>query len=205
MSDNVQAQQKSKWPLSVRLTEVCADLLRLRVLMQCGFGEMSPRRFHTEYGGATLPKIQRAFEALAQYGWLEQTRIEGDRSEPEELERFYVATGLPIFDDETFSELPDATRALVVGRVIEVLHLRSKEALKAGTMVGGREPHLSCTPILLDEQGWEGLISRVDEVFHWLIEEFDAAKKRMAESGEEPIPVTVGLLAFESPEHPAKR
>jgi hypothetical protein len=204
MSDNAQAQKKSKWPLAVRLAEASADLLRLRILAQCTVGETSPRRFHAEHGGATLPKIQRAFEVLTQYGWLELTRTEGEGGEPDEVERFYVGTEFPIFDNETFHELPDTTKALVVGRIVEALHLRSKEALKAGTMVQGREPHLSCIPIVLDEQGWEELISRIDTVFHWLIEEFDAAKERMADSGEDPIPVTIGLLAFESPERPPK-
>ena len=104
-----------------------------------------------------------------------------------------------------FCELPDATQALVVGRVVESIHLRSKEALKAGTMSTRREQHLTCTPLELDEQGWDEMISRVDSVFNWLLEEFDAAKQRIAESGEEPIPVTVGLLAFQSPSRPAKR
>ena len=202
MSDNVHAE--SRWPRTIRLAEAHADPLRLRVLAQCNLRELSPRRFHAEYGGATLPKIRQAFELLVQYGWLELTRTEGEGAEPEEVERFYVGTEFPIFDHDTFSELPDATQALVTGMVVEILHSRSREALKAGTMSRRRDRHLTCTPVELDEEGWNELISRVDSVFHWLLGEFDAARGRMAESGETPIPVTVGLLAFESPPRPVK-
>ena len=204
MSDNVQAESEAKWPRAVRLLEANADPLRSRILAQCILREMSPRRFHAEHGGGTLPKIRQAFELLAQYGWLELTRTEGEGDEPEQVERFYVGTEFPVFDHGTLDELPDATQALVAGMVVEVLHSRSREALKAGTMSGPRDRHLTCTPVELDEQGWNELISRVDSVFYWLLEEFDAAKQRIAESGEEPIPVTVGLLAFESPPRPVK-
>jgi len=209
MSDNAEgkgerAKGKSKWPRAVRLSEAHADPLRLRILGECHLRETSPRRFHAEHGGATLPKVERAFVMLAQYGWLELTRTEGDVEDPDAVERFYVGTEFPVIENDEFDELPDATKALVVGRIVEVLHLRSREALKAGTMVGRHDHHLSCTPVELDRQGWEALTSRVDSVFHWLLEEIDAARGRLAESGEEPMPVTVGLLAFESPPRPPR-
>jgi len=202
--DSNPAEGESRWPRAVRLSEAHADALRLRILAQCNLREISPRQFHAEHGGATLPKIERAFAMLAQYGWLELTRSENEGGDPDEVERFYVGTEQPIIDSDDFDELPDATKALIAGRVIEAMILRSKEALKAGTMARRRDRHLSCTPVELDRQGWDGLISRVDSVFEWMLGEFEAARERMAESGEEPMSVTVGLLAFESPPRPPK-
>ncbi len=199
MAQEVAGGSESRWPRSVRLSEAHADPLRLKILSVCGLRETSPQRFHAEVGGATLAKVRQAFELLAQYGWLELTRIEGEGGEPDEVERFYRGTEYPIFDQSAFEELPGATRALVMGRVIEALNGRTKEALKAGTLANRTDQHLSCTPIELDEQGWDELISRVDALFHWLFEASDSARARLAESGDEPVPVTVGLLAFESP------
>ena len=52
--------------------------------------------------------------------------------------------------------------------------------------------------LLLDRQGWDNAVARVDALFHWFFEEQEEANLRMAESGEEPIPMTVALAAFES-------
>gem|GEM_PF-3605462 len=45
------------------------------------------------------------------------------------------------------------------------------------------------------------MIERVDALFEFLVEERKAAEKRLDESREEPILMTAGLLAFESPRH----
>lgn len=42
-------------------------------------------------------------------------------------------------------------------------------------------------------------------MFHSLFEEQEAAKARMAKSGEEPIPMIVALTAFESPKNTEKQ
>jgi hypothetical protein len=60
-------------------------------------------------------------------------------------------------------------------------------------------------PLKLDQQGWDNAIAKVDALFYWFQEEQERAKARIAESGEEPIPMTVALAAFESPEDTEKQ
>jgi hypothetical protein len=60
-------------------------------------------------------------------------------------------------------------------------------------------------PLRLDLQGWKSVIAKVDALFHWLYQEQEEANLRMAESGEEPIPMTVALAAFESPKDTEKQ
>ena len=48
------------------------------------------------------------------------------------------------------------------------------------------------------------MIAAVDALFALLFEEQKSAKRRMAESGEEPIRMTVALAVFESPKVEAK-
>ena len=96
-------------------------------------------------------------------------------------------------------QLPDSTKALVVARILETFAARTKEAMKAGTIWARNDAHLTWSPLGLDRQGWDNIIAKVNAVFLSFEEEQPQARARMAESGEEPIPMTVALLAFESP------
>lgn len=198
MSHNGRATGIAKWPYAERLAAVYADSLRMNVLAECNLREMSPHGFHREVGGATLTKIVRAFELLAQYEWLECTRSE-ETDDPEEVERFYRGTGEAIVHEESWEEMPDSTRALVVGRVFDMFVQRTRRAMKAGTIAARADAHVTWTPLELDRQGWHETIERLNSVFREVREIEQRAKARRAEDDEEPIAMTVGLLGFESP------
>lgn len=53
--------------------------------------------------------------------------------------------------------------------------------------------------------GWDNAIAKVDALFYWFFQEQEEANLRMAESGEQPIPTTVALAAFESPKDTEKQ
>lgn len=197
MSHNGQAERTTKRPQSERLSAAFADSLRLNILSECNRREMSPRSFHREVGGATLPRIVRAFELLAQYEWLERTHSE--EADVEEVERFYRSTGAIIVEEEDWGAMPDSNRALVVGRVFEGLMQRARRAMKEGTIAVRADAHLTWTPLELDRQGWHEAIGRLNSLFRELDELERRAKARLAENGEESIAMTVGLLGFESP------
>lgn len=65
--------------------------------------------------------------------------------------------------------------------------------------------HLSWTPLRLDQEGWERVVARLASIFYFLFEEQEEANLRMAETDEEPIPMTVALAAFESPKDTEKQ
>lgn len=197
MSHNGQVGEAGRWPYAERLAAVYADSLRMNILGECNGREMSPRSFHREVGGAPLTKIVRAFELLIQYEWLEHTRSE--ETDSEEEERFYRGTGYPIVRDEHWEEIPDSTRALIQGRIFDMIVRRTRRAMKAGTIAARADAHFTWTPLELDREGWHEMIGRLNEVFEALGGIGERAKARMAESGEEPIAMTVALLGFESP------
>jgi hypothetical protein len=169
----------------------------MNVLAECNRREMSPQSFHREVGGAPLTKVTAAFELLAQYEWLERTRSE--EREGGEVEPFYRGTGVPLVDAEAWDAMPDSTRALITGRVFDMLVQRTRRAMKAGTISARSDVHLSWMSLELDRQGWDEIIGRLDAVFAGLGDSEERAQARLAESGEEPIAMTVGLLGFESP------
>jgi hypothetical protein len=185
----------------LRLSKVLADPIRVRILAECSIEAMSPRSFRSEFGGPSLADVSQDFEVLEQFGWLGS--VPGDAgAPPEKFDRFYSTTEPLIFDSD-WSGISDSAKALVTWRTIETLSARVKDAMGAGTIDKRPDSHLTWTPLALDQQGWETMIERVDAVFYSLFEEQKEANARMAESGEESIPMTVGLLAFVSPKRAA--
>jgi DNA-binding transcriptional ArsR family regulator len=183
----------------VRVAKVFSDSLCLRIVAELNLREMSPSQFHDEFGGASLRSIAGKFKMLAEFEWL--TKV-GEKSGGERrgaTEHFYRATGPAIFDISAWSDVPASVKTTFSWRAFEHLCEQVRNAMDAGTFDANPERHLSWSPILLDELGWRQVVAAVDSVFESLFEIRDASEARICTSGEEPIPATVGLAAFESP------
>lgn len=192
-------------PYTLRVAKLMADELRMKIVMELNMREMSPKGFHDEFGGGSISRVSRAFDLLAEFGWLRQTRTETGGKRRGAVEHFYRATQPAVFYDEAWSPLPKSMKEMISGGIFEELVERIKEAMEAGTIDAREDRHFSWMPLRLDQQGWEDVIAKVDDLFHWLFEEQEEANLRMAETGEEPIPMTVALAAFESPKDTEKR
>ncbi len=199
------AVKPAKRPLMLRLSKVFADPLRMKVLAECNMREMSPKQFHQEFGGGSLSRVSRAFDVLAEYEWLEQTRTETGGRRRGGVEHFYIATGPAVFDDDLWPSVPQSMRNLVTWRILETFIERVKESMESGRIDARTDRHMSWIPLGLDQEGWDKAIGKVNGLFHWFFAEQEEANLRMAESGEEPIPMTVALAAFESPRDTEKQ
>ena len=182
-----------------RLAVVYADPLRLKIITELYMREMSPKQFRETYGGGTAARVDRHFKKLALHGWLRLVRKESGGKRRGATEHFYRAISLPIFDYDTWCELPQTLKVEFSWRVFEQYAERVKEALEAGTFDSRTDRHLSWTPLGLDELGRGRVIAAVDALFESIFEEQSDTKLRIAKSNEEPLLATVGLTAFESP------
>lgn len=174
--------------------------LRMKIVTELYMREMSPKQFFEEFGGGSVSRVCRHFERLVEYGWLklEGTATGGKRRGA--VEHFYRATELVVFDEETWAELPIPMRAAFSWITIEQLTERVRMAIAADTFNSQPDRrHLTWTPVLLDEIGWDRVIAAVNVLFETVLEEQKRSKLRIAESGETPALATVGLAAFESP------
>lgn len=205
MSYYLRTEIKSKWPLMLRLSKVFADPLRMKILVECNMREMSPKLFFEEFGGGSLSRVSRAFEVLAEYDWLYPTRTETGGKRRGAVEHFYRATGTAVFDEAIWPDVPASMKALVSWRILETFTQQVKEAMEAGTIDARVDRHFTWTALRLDRQGWEAVIAWLDAIFYFLSEEQEAANARIAETGEEPIPMTVALAGFESPKDTEKQ
>jgi hypothetical protein len=192
-------------PLMMRLAKVFAEPLRIRIVAKLNTREMSPKQFHEEFGGGSLSRVCRHFELLVDYGWLYLTRTETGGRRRGAVEHFYRATGPAVFDLDIWSDLPLSMKEMVSVRIFEEFSEQVKAAMAAETMDARDDRHFSWTPLRLDQEGWEKVIARIEAMFQFLFEEQKDADARLAETGEEPIPMTVALAAFESPEDTEKQ
>jgi len=192
-------------PLMTRLAKVFSEPLRIRIVAVLNTREMSPKEFHAEFGGGSLSRVSRHFDLLAEYGWIYLTKTETGGPRRGATEHFYRATGPAVFDEEIWPELPTSMKEMVSARIFEEFAERVRAAMEADTIDARENRHLSWIPLLLDQQGWDNAIAKVDALFHWFFEEQEEANLRMAESGEKPIPTTVALAAFESPKDTEKQ
>jgi hypothetical protein len=182
-----------------RLAVVFADELRLRIVTELYMQEMSPTSFFREFGGGSVSRVDRHFKRLASNGWLKLVKTETGGARKGGKEHFYRATELAVFDSETWSHVPYSIRVSFSWRTFRQLAERVREALLGGTFRARADSHLSWTPMLLDQLGWDRVIAEVDAFFESLFEEQDEAKVRVFESGERPMLATVALSVFESP------
>jgi DNA-binding transcriptional ArsR family regulator len=183
-----------------RLAMVYEYPLRMKIVTELYMREMSPKQFFEEFGGGSVSRVSRHFERLVEYGWLklEGTATGGKRRGA--VEHFYRATGLVVFDEEAWAELPVPMRAAFSWITVEQLTERVRAAIAAETFNARPDRrHLTWTPVLLDETGWDRVIAAVNDLFETILEEQKRSKLRIAESGEVPSLATVGLAAFESP------
>jgi DNA-binding transcriptional ArsR family regulator len=183
----------------VQLAKILADPEALQILAQLNVREMSPKQFHDEFGGASLASIGRRFKKLAKGGWLTLVREERGGKRRGATEHFYRAIGPAILDTEDWSELPDSLKATLTWKTFEQLRERVQQAMAAGTFDARIDRHLSWTPLLLDQPGWEAVLAAVNTLFHTVLVEARSAEQRMAKTGEEPLEATIALAAFESP------
>lgn len=191
-------------PFSRRISKVISDPVCLRIVTELNLQAMSPTGFHRKFGGGSRTGIYRRFNLLAELGWLRKVDQKRGGKRRGATESFFRATGPVVFDSDSWPDVPDSLKTTFSWTIFEQLSEQFKEAMDAGTLDARVDRHLSWSPVLLDELGWENVIAALDALFTFIGEEQAAAKRRVANSGEEEIRMTVGLGGFESPKDAVK-
>jgi DNA-binding transcriptional ArsR family regulator len=184
--------------ISAKMAKALANPWRSRILMELSSRPMSPSQFVEEVGGE-LTNISRCFRQLAEWDYVEVVETRRGGSRRGGVEHVYRSIQRAYFDTATWESLPRFLRDDFSGNILATYFTRISEALDAGTFDAEIDRHLSWDGVALDRQAWTELSERLDEVLEWLPELEAESTRRMAESGEEPIPTTVGLASFRSP------
>jgi hypothetical protein len=181
--------------ISAKTAWLLADDMRSRVMMELSVRPLSPSQFVSLVGG-DLRHVSRCFRQLAELGYIEivETKRGGQRRGG--VEHFYRSIHRAHFDTSVWKDLPRVHRNAFSGSILESYLARISEATKAGTFDAELDRHLSWDEAPLDRVAWGQLLARLDETLYWLPDLAVEAAQRMAETGAEPIPTTIGLAAF---------
>jgi AraC-like DNA-binding protein len=187
-------------------SEALRHPLRVRILEVVNERDMSPSQFMqqqlapgVEVSPKSLSQLSYHFRELAKFGCLEVVERVPRRGA---LENIYRGSVRAYFTDEEWEGLTARERCLISRTVYQGLAARAESAMMAHTFDSRADRHLTWIAMEVDEQGWTELMTTLAGAFRDVIQVRHDAVDRLAATGEKVIPVTVGMLGFESPPPP---
>jgi len=189
--------------IGLRSSKALATPMRIRILVELNKRPMSPRAFHSRFGGGTLEHVAVEFRRLEHLRCIELISEKKGQGKGGVAERVYRAIRRSLFDVEAWKSLPVSLRTEVTSITLTTFVERIAEAASAGVLDGRDDRHLSWTGMHYDELAWQAMLLQLDGLFHLSLRIHREAASRVAVSGGAVIPVTVALSCFESPQESA--
>lgn len=180
--------------------------LRVRILEVVNEQNMSPTQFmqgqlapDVEVSARALSSISYHFRALAKMGCIEIAETFARRGATEHV---YRGKARAYFTDEEWAALTQRERCLISRTMYQGLAARAEGAMMAHTFDSRPDRHLTWIAMEVDERGWTELMATLADTLGDLTQIRSDAEDRLAASGDKVVPVTVGMLGFESPPPP---
>ncbi len=114
-------------------------------------------------------------------------------------EHFYRGVTRSFLSAENWARLTADAKSGVSIAGLKMQNDASLTALEAGTFDAREDRHLSCTPVTVDEQGWQEIASLLADTLEEVIEIQARSAGRQAEQDVLTLRATVSILSFESP------
>ena len=180
--------------------------LRVRILEVVNEQDISPSQFmlqqlmpDLEVSAKTLSSISYHFRQLADMGCIDVVDTIARRGATEHIYRGAVRA---YFTDSEWEELSEKERCLISRTVYQGLAARAESAFMAHTFDSRPDRHLTWIAMEVDERGWTELMATLAGAYGDITQIRHDAIDRLAASGDKVVPVTVGMLGFESPPPP---
>lgn len=203
------AERDERGVLRMAASSALRHPMRIRILEVLNERDMSPVEFMNQElalkldnSQQTLSHISYHFRQLAEDGCLEVVRRVPRRGATEHVYRG-TASRL-FFNDAEWERLTMDQRRLISRGIYQGLAARTDGAMLAGTFDSRHDRHLSWNTMDLDEQAWRELTATLNDCLGDIERIRTEAEERLTSSEEDAIPVTIGLLGFESPDLPCR-
>jgi hypothetical protein len=115
-------------------------------------------------------------------------------------EHFYRATRRQFLSDSEWARMPESLRPGLSGAMLKSMFDDIEEAVKGGSMDEKDDRHLSRTPMVVDQKGWDEVSALLTETLDKVFEIQAASAKRISDSGEDGMLSKVEMLHFKSPD-----
>lgn len=184
---------KGKSGVDQRLVKALAHPLRVQILAILNERMASPNELSKELEEG-LSQVSYHVKVLKDFECIEMVKTEPRRGA---VEHYYRATSRAFLADSEWQHLPDSIKPGVSTSVLKLILDDVIAAINGGTFNARDDVHMSWTPGVVDEQGWDESVELVNETLEQLIKIHAGSAKRLAKSGEEGITATAVLMNFE--------
>ena len=176
-----------------RLVKALAHPLRVEILTILNERMASPNELSKELEEG-LSQVSYHVKVLKDFECIEMVKTEPRRGA---VEHYYRATARAFLSDAEWQKLPDSIKPGMSAAFVKMLIDDVISALNGGTFDAREDRHVSWTPGVVDQQGWDESMELLEETLHSVIAIHAASAKRLAKSGEEGIPATAVMMGFE--------
>lgn len=186
-------KNKTKPGVDQRLVKALAHPLRVEILAILNERMASPNELSKELEEG-LSQVSYHVKVLKDFECIEMVKTEPRRGA---VEHYYRATARAFLTDPDWKSLPDSVKPGVSSSAMQMILADVFGALEGGTFDARDDRHLSWTPGVVDEQGWEESVDLVAETLERIMKIHEGSAKRLAKSGEAGIPASTVLMNFE--------
>jgi DNA-binding transcriptional ArsR family regulator len=193
-------KKKKSTGVDQRLVKALAHSLRVEILTILNERMASPNELSKELEEG-LSQVSYHVKVLKDFECIEMVKTEPRRGA---VEHYYRATSRAFLTDRDWQSLPESVKPGVSASSFQMIIDDVVGAINGGTFDARDDRHLSWTPGVVDQQGWEESVDLANETLERIIGIHAASAKRLAKSGEEGISATVVLMNFEGQAAEAK-
>jgi len=184
-----------------KLVKALAHPLRVEILMILNERMASPNELSKELDEG-LSQVSYHVKVLKDFDCIEMVKTEPRRGA---VEHYYRATSRAFLEDRDWQHLPDSIKPGVTASVFRSMMDDVVGAIQGGSFNARDDVHMSWTPGVVDQQGWEESVDLVNDTLAQVLKIHTASAKRLAKSGKEGIPATAILMNFEGLSPEAKK
>jgi DNA-binding transcriptional ArsR family regulator len=178
------------------LVRIVAHPLRVQALSVLTERSASPKELAAELG-TPVGNVSYHVRELEEVGLIE---LVDEKKRRGAIEHFYRAIARPPMSAEEWEGLSLDDRQGFSTWTIQLLLADASQALAAGTFDARGDRHLSRTPLLVDEEGWQELAEIQASALKAMLDVQAASTVRLdAADEEEGIPTIAALTFFEMP------
>jgi DNA-binding transcriptional ArsR family regulator len=176
-----------------RLVRALGHPLRVKILEVVQLRNASPSEL-TEMLSAPLGNVAYHVRVLEKCGCIEQVATARRRGA---VEHYFRARPRSYIGHQDWRKVPKSIRDAVSGASLGTFFDRAADALESGSLDARDDTTLNWMPMAVDAAGWEEVAAVFQAAANRLEAIHALCRRRMTESGDEAIPMVVGMAAFE--------
>ena len=196
------ARQRTPSLISSRLATAVSHPTRLHAMKILFERKASPKQIAAELD-QPINNVTYHINVLLELACIELVSVE-PASGGRVAEHFYRAIRRAYFDADMWEQLDEKEKLDVVSTLIRMISEDINEAMVTGTFYDPDDNHISRTPLVVDQTGWEEITAILDRSSEDLlgVEQAVAERGRAAAAQgreEEQMHVKVEIIQFRSP------